>query len=380
MMKRPCFHRGANREPGDAQVRFGQETFRLRVPEDTTRLLLLDVPMARWGYPSAKLLWAAADVVWIGNGELALCGEGDGLCLRVNGERVRCHGGETLVLDGQRLSIRHLGWEEAARAKSPFLAVFERPVLPPWRSEAAQAVAWGKPNEPQLRPDQPIAAMESFGCYDGCMTYRFDVPACRYLLLENAADLASLWVEGQYQKSWVSNAGMQRADVRGGQVTLSTEIWGHTCFDECYNPLLYMRSLRGLQGAYAVLEERDIHSNWHFTADEGAFTDTVTPLWSALPCLTQCCNLIPRGYVFAGMYRREITMPSQGDTRLLHFDGLGMNAAVYVNGQRVAEVDTSNPYVDITDCTAPGTAAELIVRARAGSVEALPGTLSLLAA
>ena len=369
-----------SRESGAAEVKYNNEIFHLRVEGDRTRLLLLDVPMERWGYPSASILWSALDVVWIGNDEMALCGEGDGLCLLINGEKKLLHGGEKLTLDGRSLSIRLLDWEEAARSVSPYLPAFTIPTLPEWQSEKANISAMGEDNEAKTTGSYPIRAMEDFGCYNGRMTYRFVAPECRYLLLKNTADIAALWVNGNWIRSWASDAAMQKVPVQGGRVTLKTEIWGHTCFDECYNPLLYMKSLRGLEEAFAVLEEKDIHNNWHFSPDEGPFGKTVTPLWSALPCITQCGNLVPKGYLFSGMYRREIRMPVRGNARLLFFDGITMRAAVYVNGCFVAEVDRKDPYIDITAYTAPATLAELIVRVRADQAEASPGTLYLLTA
>ena len=106
----------------------------------------------------------------------------------------------------------------------------------------------------------------------------------------------------------------------------------------------------------------------------------MTPLWSALPCITQCGNLIPKGYVFSGMFRREIRMPIRGNARLLFFEGITVRAAVYVNGCFVAEVDRKDPYIDITAYTAAGTPAELIVRVRADQAESSLGTLYLLVA
>ena len=366
-------------ETGTAAVAWNDETFSLCIEGNTTRLLLFDVSLSRWGYPSARILWSALDMAWIGNGELALYGQGDGICLVVNGARMVLTQPQTLTIDGKALHVRLLGREEAARARSPYLEALDQPVLPAWESEPAVVEASCADTSPQPDREDSIQAMERMGAYQGRAQYCFDVPECRELLLENAADIASLWINGKHLRTWISDGSIQRLPVTGGRVSLHTEIWGHTCFDEMHNPLLHMCSLRGLEGAYALLEERDVHNNWRFTPDEGTFGEYVTPVWSALPSLTAFGTLIPKGTMLSGMFRRELHMPDAGDTRMLCFKGITMNAAVYVNGRKIAEVDRSNPYVNISACTVAGRTEEIVIRVRADSCESLPGLLTLCA-
>lgn len=369
-----------SRQEGVAQVSWQGESFSLAVEGDTTRLLLFDVNMGKWGYPSIDIKWAAADIAWIAHDELVMYGEGDGLCLLVKGEKHIVRGGETLEADGRTLSIRKVSREEAARAQSPWLPALAQPVLPPWQSKPAQVAAMCPAEPMKADREGEIQAMEKLGGYGGRALYEFDVPPCEALLLDNAADIAALWVDGRHVRTWISDASLQKLPVTGGRVSLRTEIWGHTCFDEGYNPLLCMESLRGLEGAYAILEERPIHNNWRFAADEGPFTQYVTPLWSALPCLTDFGALIPRCSVRSGMFRRDVRMPLTGDIRLLSLCGTEMDVAVYVNGCLVGEVDRSNPYVDITACTKPGRVEEILVRVRADNSESQPGQLKLIGA
>lgn len=369
-----------SRKEGQARVQRGEDSFCLNIEGDTTRLLLFDVNMAQWGYPSVDIAWTAVDVGWIANGEMIIYGEGDGLCLQVNGEKMLLCGGETIEADGKTLQIRKVNREEAARAQSPYLPALDQPVLPPWQSRPAQVEAMcdAQPMQPAFEGE--IQAMEKMDAYGGRALYEFDVPACKALLLDNASDIATLWVDGKHVRTWISDASLQRLPVTGGHAALQTEIWGHTCFDEVYNPLLHMESLRGLEGAYAILEERPIHNNWRWAADHGAFTKYVTPVWSAKPCLTDFGSLIPRSSNRSGMYRRDIRMPEKGDTRLLSMHGVTMAMAVYVNGVLVGEVDRANPYVDITKVTKPGRVEEILVRIRADNCEALPGKLMLIGA
>ena len=369
-----------SRNAGTAKVRRGEEEFSLTVEGDTTRLLLFDLSLAEWGYPTTMLHWAAADVAWIRPGEIVLYGEGDGICLKTQDGLCRITRDETLTADGKPLAIRFLSREAAARAESPFLPAFEQPVLPPWHSEEAKPAGAWEALTACPQKTMPIQSMETMGAFDGRAVYAFDVPPCQALLLDNAADIASLWVDGQHQRTWVSDGSLQRVPVTGGHVTLRTEIWGHTCFDETYNPLLYMHSRRGLEHAYAILSERDIHANWRFRPDNEEIGPYVTPVWSALPCLTDYGTLIPKGVTLRGMYRKELVMPREGDVRLLSFEGATMQAAVYVNGSLVGRLDRTNPYMDITQATAPGKAAEVVIRVQADSCESLPGKLLLVAA
>lgn len=367
-----------SREAGEARIIFGQEHFSLTVEGDTTRLLLFQVNMGAWGYPSITICWAAADIAWIAHDELVLYGEGDGICLEAAGTAHVCTGGETITADGRTLTIRRLTREQAARAASPYLPALEQPVLPPWQSRAVHPSAVEAAQPMQARQSGSIQAMEKMGAYGGRVLYTFEVPACQGILLDNAADIATLWLDGRHLRTWISDASMQRLPVKGGRVALQTEIWGHTCFDEGYNPLLYMNSLRGLEGAYAILEERLIHNNWRFTADSGPMTAHVTPLWSALPCLTDFGSLIPKCSVRSGMFRKDVRMPLSGNTRMLSFLGTTMDMAVYINGCLVGQVDRTNPYVDITSCTKPGRMEEIIVRVRADNRNSEPGTITLI--
>lgn len=369
-----------SRNPGRAEITRGQDSFSLTVEGDTTRLLLFDVNMAQWGYPSATIRWAAADVAWIDGGELVIYGEGDGICLEIAGEKRVCVGGETLQTADGPLTVRRIGREEAARAASPWLPALDQPVLPPWQSREAAVIA-SETAEP-MKADRAgeIQAMEKLGVYGGRALYEFAVPPCQGLLLQNAADIATLRVDGKHLRTWISDAGMQRVPVTGGRVALQTEIWGHTCFDEGYNPLLCMESLRGLEGAYAIVEERAIRNNWRFRPDDGPVTEYVTPVWSALPCLTDFGCLVPRSTTRAGLFRKEIRMPLAGDTRMLSAQGTSMDLAVYVNGRLVGEVDRMNPYMDITAWTKPGRMEEIVIRVRADSCESLPGDLKLIGA
>ena len=369
-----------SREEGEATITVREETFRLRVEGDTTRLLLFDMSMARWGYPSATIVWTALDLGWIDNGEMVMYGQGDGVCLSVNGERRVLHGGDTLTVDGKPLTLRVEVRETVARMQSPYLPAFTQAANPPWESEQTTLAAACDAPRMQADRELPIEAMERFGAYGGRALYQFDVPNCKGLMLLGATDIAALWVNGEHQRTWISDASMQRLPVTSGQVTLRTEIWGHTCFDETYNRLLHMNTLRGLEGAWAIREERLVQSNWRFSPDEGAFGAYVTPVWSALPCLTDFGTLIPKGSIRSGLYRRELRMPEQGDTRWLSLEGLGMDAAVYVNGKLVAVVDRTNPYVEITEQTVAGRVEELILRVRADSCESLPGRLCLIGA
>ena len=369
-----------SREAGEAHVTWKGEQFSLTVEGDTTRLLLFGVNMGAWGYPSVTLQWSAADIAWIAGDEMVIYGEGDGVCLEVGGEKRVCVGGEAVTADGRTLHIRRVSREEAARAQSPWLPALDQPVLPPWQSREATVEA-SAPAEPMhAAREDDIQAMEKLGAYGGRGLYEFDVPPCQGLLVDNAADIATLKVDGRHVRTWVSDASMQRLPVTGGHAALQTEIWGHTCFDEAYNPLMYMSSLRGLEGAYAILEERAIHNNWRFAPDEGPFTGHVTPVWSALPCLTDFGALIPRSTTRSGMFRKEIRMPLAGDTRMLSLAGVSMTMAVYVNGHLVGEVDRTNPYVDLTAWTKPGRVEEIIVRVRADNCEAQPGALKLIGA
>ena len=369
-----------SRDAGSASVEWQGETHYLMIEGDTTRLLPFDLPLTRWGFSSARIVWSMSDLLWIGQGEMVLCGDGDGLCLEINGVQRVITEDTVVTLDGQSLVVRWMSRKQASRARSPFLPPLEKEPFSAWESqdlvpEACVGIPWT-----MERKNVPLQAMENLGLYNGACTWTFDVPSCRYLMLRNAADIATVWQNGVFLKTWISDAGMQILPVTGGRITVRSEMWGHTCFDECYNPLLHMQSLRGLEGAYAVLEERNIGSNWLFAEDDGPFGPYVTPKWSELPSVTGFGNLIPRGFVLSGSFRREIRMPDTGDRRFLRFEGIGMKAALYLNGRLVGEIDRTNPWMDITEVTCPGEIAEIVVRLRADSVNSAPGTISLIAA
>lgn len=368
-----------SREQGCAEVTYGHHQFSLQVEGDTTRLLLFEVNMEAWGYPEVTIVWTAADIAWIARGEMVIYGEGDGICLAYDGNEHILLGGEELTIHGKPLRIRRMSREQAARSASPFLEAFDGAVSPAWKTQPIQPVSAAAVEPLAASQSGEIRAMEDIGVYDGRVVYEFDVPECKELILKNAADIAALWVNDAHVRTWISDASMQRLPVQGGRVRLRCEIWGHTCFDENYNPLLRMTSLRGLQGAYAVMEELPIHNNWHFAADQGEFSEYVTPVWSALPCLTDFGTLIPKGVTLSGMFRREVRMPLTGDKRFLSLQGITMQAAVYVDGKLAGVVDRTDPIVDITTSTQAGRMSELVIRVRADSAESLPGKLTLLA-
>ncbi|WP_454293647.1 hypothetical protein [Salana multivorans] len=179
------------------------------------------------------------------------------------------------------------------------------------------------------------------------------------MLLTGAGDIVDVTLEtaaGPRHRTLVPYGAPVLLDTAGAdRLELTAETWGHANFDDARLPNLALGSLRGLGGAWRVLEEAEVSSLWAVVGDR-QWNGSPAPLrvlggWSS----TRIGEPVT--------YRRSL--PIDGTHQhALRLTGLTGSAEVLVDGDRHV-VAATNPWVQLS----PGRGAEVAV-----TVPHRPGT------
>lgn len=209
--------------------------------------------------------------------------------------------------------------------------------------------------------------LERYGVYRGYAWYEAQAAmpepySCSGLLLQNACDVISVYANGAYAGTAVPGGGhsyvpLPQTSAGSDRMTLlaRAEIWGHSNFDDPRLPSLRLHSLKGLTGIVAVTSITDITQNWSYLPKVELDRD------EALRPIVSFGGWLSDSSTTTACYSKQIVMSADCDSRILHLPGFASLAEVYVDGQRAGEVNPLNPYVDITACSRPGEAIQLMV-------------------
>ncbi|HEY8363176.1 MAG TPA: hypothetical protein VIK77_09880, partial [Tissierellaceae bacterium] len=178
------------------------------------------------------------------------------------------------------------------------------------------------------------------------------------ILLHNAADVVSLYCNGVYLGT--SIPGGEHAFInmpedlceKNFHITVRTEIWGHSNFDDSRKAALRIKSLRGFNGATLIIGRDRIHL-WNLKMDYrnkqpyeikigfGGWLTTRKPV--------QCT------------YYKKVNIRQDAERYFLLFEGIQCKAVVIVNGKYVGEVNAFNNCVDISSFVEKGNEAEISI-------------------
>ncbi|WP_274653082.1 beta-galactosidase [Paenibacillus humicola] len=155
---------------------------------------------------------------------------------------------------------------------------------------------------------------------------------------------------------------------RGGSLIVRTEIWGHSNFDDVRLPGLRLHALKGLTGAAAVTNVRNLSSNWRMRR-AGAGSHELDPQLAA-PGLDDgewpvvgFGGWMSANYPDPALecYRRSFETSAEADSWTLHFKGIQAQARVYVDGCDAGPVHPNDPHVDITRFVEAGRTVQVAV-------------------
>ncbi|OOC62065.1 hypothetical protein BBD40_09480 [Paenibacillus ihbetae] len=396
-------------EEAEATVSFDtvslRRTLPFRIGARECPFFPLGVPMETWGY-SGVLEYANAELVWVtldqttserymifqsdhhtevcfrfergskaevtSNGaEVDMMNDGSRLrFMHQDGSRIACLTYE----DGRRLYVVVCTRDEALRLTGigQGRLLLEDRIVWPQPAAAPVDIAW---TALELSSDSPLFDqstvlgrapnhLEYYGIYRGFGWYEAVLAAptgdgyCG-LMLEEASDIVSVYVNGRYEGTHVPAGGMCYLPGNWtGQdplaLTVRAEIWGHTNFDDNRLPSIRLQSTKGIKGVTGVRRIRRLTDNWRFKAasvdallseaEKGdlAFAEgTSDASWTVIGWGAWMDTSVHA----RGWYRKTIGISEDADAAILHFRDLQCTVKVYINGREHGVINPRNPFL-----------------------------------
>jgi beta-galactosidase len=208
------------------------------------------------------------------------------------------------------------------------------------------------------------------------------------ILLQNASDILSVYTNKSYEGTVISGGSsiyvpFEAPIANLDSLSIRTEIWGHTNFDDILLPTLQQFSMKGVKGIVAVSDYSDWTRNWTFRPCNRLIDGTSFPEGSGH---SNDCGVIDwgswihTGDVETGLYSKKLT-PIAHDKRrwIIYFKGNRIRTVIFVDKQFVGEVNLMDPYFDLTPYIVPGVTAEITLylerkyREPAGSLYLIEG-------
>jgi beta-galactosidase len=327
----------------DLTIRTSGAQLAVRVPPATTLLLLAEMPLA---VPGARLEAASAELVGLTESpeaaELVFVARGvSELALRVPGVEAIDSTGDVVAETGDLVRVTGSDGGCEIRTATATIRVVIQPAEPDPKPHVVDAVALttvlaSDPLEvdagfvPSAHTTSPLT-LEAAGIHRGSGRYRATLPAETLgLVLRDAADIVDVrW--GARATAWTANGGGsmwvpagQPASV-GTDITVTTQVWGHSNFDDPRLPSLRLGSFRGISGALGVERRVPVTSGWMVTGSDG-------PMVGAAPAPK--CDL---GGWMSGRFPQELTYrrtlgASESGAAALYAADLAAVLTVAVNG------------------------------------------------
>ncbi|WP_344489966.1 beta-galactosidase [Glycomyces endophyticus] len=193
-------------------------------------------------------------------------------------------------------------------------------------------------------------ASEAVGVFRGRTHYATDLDGVEELLIEGAADIVDLALDGEALPTRVVYGGTITVPTAGKTAFEATvETWGHANFDDSRLPGLALGSLRGLGRVWSVAGREDVHALW--TVDGGA-------QWAGDPAPVRSLGGWSSTRIGRpATYRR--TLPVDGTSHhAFHIDGLVLPVEVEVDGE-ARILSPNDPWLHL----APGRGRDIAVTA-----------------
>lgn len=222
--------------------------------------------------------------------------------------------------------------------------------------------------------------MEECGIYRGGAVYVADMPQTkvRGVLLGSAADIITVTIGDSFASTCVNGGTdlfieLDEETLASDQnVTVRTEIWGHSNFHDERLPSLRLGSLRGISSGSAITDVIELGSGWQVSSPLTQNTVGTQPVpltgWGGWSSTRRPETLI---------YERNLTIPDDRDTVALRIRGAQVPLAVAIDGTAVGQITPLDPILDITDNVASGQATIIGISATRAFSEDL-GSIDLL--
>ncbi|MDE7396042.1 MAG: hypothetical protein K2M95_08015, partial [Clostridiales bacterium] len=161
----------------------------------------------------------------------------------INGKKLTKNG----EVDG--VKIEFVTNEEAAKrmadGKPRFIkdhTIYKVPALSPVKGEIPFSKVSG-----EARP------LDAAGCYRGYGEYTAKVPAGKKVFLEDASDVITAYIDGNYAGTKVNGGTcMEYPESKTGEYKFVAEKWGNTNFDDSRLPSMMLACRKGIAGIYAI--------------------------------------------------------------------------------------------------------------------------------
>lgn len=277
----------------------GAESVMVPVAPGQCRFVLRDLPLQRWGV-AARLEFASSDLIGIERSRLTFASDGTSVVavaedaepaassrefaggrdpgvskrastvVRLTAPRPGSPVEETVVLGGRRIALRVLHpadvvvGTEASREPSNGAPAPEGIGL---RSGAEVALTrchvLDHPEPGIDRPFERAPQLEEMGVWRGRAEYETSVRLADALLIEGAADIVDVGLDGSWISSRTAWGVPFEVDVRHATTFAArVESWGHSNFHDVRLPALEMGSLRGLGRVWDIVGRSDISGLW----------------------------------------------------------------------------------------------------------------------
>jgi hypothetical protein len=343
-------------EPGTATIEVGDHfpvTFAL-APRSCA-LVIQDLPLDRFGL-EGTLKFASADLIGAGPEGLQFASRTSSRVALANGPGVTfveldapVPGAPVRVatsMNGIRIMVLHP--EDVADPRGAKAEISAAPSEPEAVTAAVKLDLAARSGETTAHDLPP--ASEAVGVYRGRTHYATVLDGVDELLIEGAADIVDLALDGEALPSKVVYGATITVPTAGKTAfTATVETWGHCNFDDTRLPGLALGSLRGLGRVWAVAGREDVHALW--TVDGGE-------QWAGDPAPVRSLGGWSSTRIGRpATYRRALPVDGIGHYAF-HIEGLTVPVEVDVDGE-TRMVSPIDPWVHL----APGEGRQIAVTA-----------------
>lgn len=205
-----------------------------------------------------------------------------------------------------------------------------------------------------------VQPLEFAGVYRGMGSYRFDVSGIGVLLF-GGCDIISVNRDGSFQGSF-ADAGGTRYIGGAGRYQVNAYIWGHSNFADSRMPALMLDSAKGLSKILEVHSIQEMESNWFFSYDEGDDKEPLHVAQRAVETVVSVNSWNSTRAPLCAVYRKTVHPDENCDGFALEIRNPSARISVSVDGKHVAQINSLDPFVNLSDFLTGKTTAELEFR------------------
>lgn len=373
---------------GNAYLTVGAKRMEIPVEAYTTKILPIHMPLDAWGLAGVEIICSSLEILTVEGVEGKDChmivyGTGSGIWLGDGEQEWHVCPGQKEILQtrGGSLLIEAVTRKEAAECETAYLPKFAEKMSEIRAASSIEEINGERYLFPEPSIEGKITWMEAYGAWDGSAVYAFQMPEkSQGLLLCGAADIVRIWADGRCLPACYGTGNMLHVPIRGEQIRVKTEIWGHNCGHGIGYPVIEMGSLKGIGKAWGVLEERDIQYNWNYHVLPQCRPQTLRLASRKWPAVSDFGDRLPLAADEMYVWQKELRMPEKGSHRFLHVDGGELCVRVYINGKLAGELTKEKSWLDITEYTHAGRKENVILAYDRTGLNPVPGHVYLVAA